>query len=173
MANTPHVQIRLLAATDAARYRDIRLEGLEQNPEAFGSTFGQENGKPLSWFEERIAQTDIFGAFVEDELLGVAGYLTEEGPKHRHKGILWGMFVRAIARNSGLAKRLVADVIGHASEQVEQVKLSVVSENQAARRLYASHGFVEYGREIRALNQEGRYYDELLMVKVLGPDPEN
>jgi len=28
-------------------------------------------------------------------------------------------------------------------------------------------GFVEYGYEKRALKQDGRYYDEVLMVKLL------
>jgi len=47
------------------------------------------------------------------------------------------------------------------------VQLAVVSENEAARRLYAAMGFVEYGHEKRALKQGGRYYDEVLMVKFL------
>ena len=47
------------------------------------------------------------------------------------------------------------------------VQLTVVSENEAARRLYRAMGFVEYGYEKRALKQDGRYYDEVLMVKFL------
>jgi GNAT superfamily N-acetyltransferase len=165
-------QVRLLTSADAAFYRDIRLEGLKLHPEAFGSTFGRENDKPLPWFEERIAQTAIFGAFADDALLGIAGYMTEDGPKHRHKGILWGMFVRAKAQNSGLGRRLIEAVISHASERVEQLKLTVVNENQSAKRLYASLGFVEYGREVRGVKQDGRYHDEILMVKFLDPDME-
>ena len=42
------------------------------------------------------------------------------------------------------------------------VQLTVVSENEAARRLYGAMGFVEYGYEKRALKQDGRYYDEVL-----------
>jgi ribosomal protein S18 acetylase RimI-like enzyme len=169
VAGNLQAQIRLLAATDAARYRDIRLEGLQQNPEAFGSTFERENDEPLSWFEQRIAGARIFGAFAKGELLGVAGYMRQDGAKHHHKGLLWGMYVRSIAQKSGLGKRLVEAVVSHASEHVEQLNLTVVSENQSAQQLYASQGFVEYGREIRALRQGGRYYDEILMVKFLGP----
>ena len=36
-------QIRRLETPDAALYRDIRLEALQRNPEAFGSTFEFEN----------------------------------------------------------------------------------------------------------------------------------
>jgi RimJ/RimL family protein N-acetyltransferase len=51
------------------------------------------------------------------------------------------------------------------------VQLTVVSENEAARRLYGALGFVEYGLEKRALKQDGRYYDEVLMVKFLDQGP--
>ncbi len=47
------------------------------------------------------------------------------------------------------------------------VQLTVMSENEAARRLYRALGFVEYGVEKNALKQDGRYYDEVLMVKFL------
>jgi RimJ/RimL family protein N-acetyltransferase len=160
-------QIRLLVGADAAVYRNVRLEGLKQNPEAFGSSFEHENDKPLAWFEERIAQSEIFGAFVDGELLGTAGYRVQDGPKRNHKGLLWGMYVRPAARNSGLGSRLVEAVVKHASGQVELLQLTVVSENLAARRLYAGLGFVEYGREERALKQDGRYYHEILMVRFL------
>ena len=47
------------------------------------------------------------------------------------------------------------------------VQLTVVSENDDARRLYSASGFVEYGYDKRGLKQDGRYYDEVLMVKFL------
>jgi RimJ/RimL family protein N-acetyltransferase len=47
------------------------------------------------------------------------------------------------------------------------VQLTVVSENEAARRLYWALGFVEYGYEKRSLKHDGRYDDEVLMVKLL------
>jgi RimJ/RimL family protein N-acetyltransferase len=46
----------------------------------------------------------------------------------------------------------------------------VVSENQQARRLYERLGFLEYGLELRALKQDGHYYDEVLMAKNLKPN---
>jgi RimJ/RimL family protein N-acetyltransferase len=163
-------QIRRLETADAALYREIRLEALKQNPEAFGSTFESENDKPPSWFEAAVSQRDIFGAFVQGTLAGIAGYMAQNNPKQAHKAVLWGMYVRTAARNSGLGKRLVEAVLDHACERVEALQLTVVSENEAARRLYGSLGFVEYGVEKRALKQDGRYYDEVLMVKFLGED---
>ena len=160
-------QIRRLEPGDAALYREIRLEALQRNPEAFGSTFERENGQPLSWFEAAISRADIFGGFLDGRLMGIAGFAAQEGTKHAHKGLLWGMYVRGAARKSGLGKKLVAAVLDQARGRVEMVQLAVVSENEAARRLYAAMGFVEYGHEKRALKQGGRYYDEVLMVKFL------
>ena len=167
VADTPPLQIRRLEASDAALYREIRLEALKKNPEAFGSTFERENAQPLSWFEAVVVRADIFGAFLDGALVGIAGYAAQEGSKQAHKGLLWGMYVRTAGRNASLGKRLVAAVLDHARGRVEMVQLTVVSENEAARRLYGAMGFVEYGYEKRGLKQDERYYDEVLMVKFL------
>jgi RimJ/RimL family protein N-acetyltransferase len=45
----------------------------------------------------------------------------------------------------------------------------MVSENEQAQRLYKGLGFLQYGLELRALKQDGRYYDEVLMAKDLKP----
>ena len=161
------IQIRRLTTSDAAHYREIRLEALQKNPEAFGSTFEKEGAQPLSWFEAALDRAAIFGAFLNGTLAGIAAYGVHESTKQAHKALLWSMYVRATARNAGLGKSLVTAVLDHARGRVEQVQLTVVSENESARRLYAALGFVEYGYEKRALRQDGRYYDEVLMVKFL------
>jgi RimJ/RimL family protein N-acetyltransferase len=164
---TTSPQIRLLTADDAENYRDIRLDGLQRDPHAFGSTFERESALPLASFAERIVKGNVFGARVGDELVGIAGYWRQEGPKVGHKANLWGMYVRPKGRNAGLGRLLVEAVIRHATGQVEQLLLSVVSENHAAHRLYLRTGFSEYGLEKRALKQDGRYLDEILMVRFL------
>ncbi|WLB56298.1 GNAT family N-acetyltransferase [Bradyrhizobium japonicum] len=159
--------IRLLKPIDAALYHAIRLEALAAHPEAFGSTFAREQEKPLTWFEARLAASDVFGAFMAEELVGVAGFHRQDGAKTEHKALLWGMYVRPHARKSGAARRLVDAVVVHATGQVEQLQLAVVSENAAAIRLYTAAGFVEYGREVKALKHADRYYDEILMALFL------
>jgi ribosomal protein S18 acetylase RimI-like enzyme len=65
----------------------------------------------------------------------------------------------------------VEAIIDIASARVEILQLEVLQDNVAARRLYESFGFVEYGLEINALKQNGVYYNELLMAKPLGRPP--
>jgi ribosomal protein S18 acetylase RimI-like enzyme len=165
----PRAQIRRLTPADAPLFREIRLEALQQAPEAFGSSFEQERSQSLAQFEQVLANADVFGAFRGADLLGMAGYRTQTGDKRAHKGFLWGMYVRASARGSGVAKPLVEAVLAHARERVELVQLSVVKENETAQRLYRSCGFVAYGHEVHALKQNGRYYDEVLMAAALDP----
>lgn len=166
MALDPPPQIQLLTPAHAAAYRDVRLEGLNKTrrPSAARLKVKTTNRNPGLQKELRKAIS------AADKLLGIAGYRRQEGPKHCHKGVLWGMYVRPIARNSRLGRRLVAAVIEHAAGRVEQLTLTVVSENQIARQLYASLGFIEYGRERRGLKLDGRYYDQLLMVRFLAAD---
>ncbi|MGY8677548.1 GNAT family N-acetyltransferase [Bradyrhizobium sp. UFLA05-153] len=155
--------VRLLTPADAASYRQIRLEALEAHPGAYSSVFVRERDMALSWFEERLKASDVFGAFIEQELCGVAGFRRQDGTKTVHKAMLWGMYVRPAARRFGVGRRLVDAVVAHAAQRVEQLQLSVVSDNEPALRLYASAGFIEYGREPKALKQDGRYFDEILM----------
>ena len=164
---TSDPRIRLLTCDDAVLYRDIRLEALRQHPEAFAATFEDEFAKPSDWFEERIAQSRIFGAFLAQALVGVVGLRTHEDAKQRHKAMLWGMYVRREASQYGIGKRLLDAAVAYASNHVEQLQLAVVTENEAARRLYAKAGFIVYGHQTRALKQHGRYYDDVLMVKFL------
>ena len=170
--NAAHIEIRRLTPADATAYRDIRLAGLSDSPEAFGSTFDRENAKPLAWFCDRLRNSQVFGAFRSTDLAGIAGFVIREGEKERHKGLLWGMYVRPDSRNAGVGRQLVEAVIDHAGDLVELIQLSVVSGNEPARRLYASLGFVEYGVEKNSLKQDRRYYDEILMALDLRPAPD-
>ncbi len=168
---TDNLQIRRLEPADVALFREIRLEGLRNNPEAFGSSYEAESARPLALFSERLRDSEILGAFDGPEIAGIAGLLVGKGPKETHKGMLVGMYVRPGARNRGVGRRLVEAVIDLARQRVELIQLAVVSDNESARRLYARLGFAEYGIEKRALKQRGRYYDEVLMSKDLTLDP--
>jgi ribosomal protein S18 acetylase RimI-like enzyme len=163
------IEVQRLFSADAAGYREIRLEALRLAPEAFSSTLAGESGEPLSWFAARLESSVVFGAFVDGDLLGIAGFFVREGRKEVHKGVLWGMYVRPDARRTGIGRRLVERVLDHASGQVELIQVSVVGGNEPARRLYSSFGFVEYGIGKNALKEEGRYWDEVLMARPLAP----
>jgi GNAT superfamily N-acetyltransferase len=160
--------IRPLRVDEAEAYREIRLEALRLHPEAFGSSFEEESARGLDWFAERLRGTTVFGGFRGETLLGTAGFMPETGLKRAHKGHLWGMYVRAEARRTGLAAGLVAAVVDHARGRVEVLLLSVTEGNVPARRLYEAFGFEAWGVEAKALRVEGAWFDDVHMVKWLG-----
>jgi len=163
----PATEIRRLTPDDAALYRDIRLESLALAPEAYGSSHVDESRHPPDWFAERLREAWVAGAFQGDALVGIAAHVVRDGAKHRHKGFLWGVYVRPAARRGGVARRLCQAVLADAQGQVEQVQLSVAATNHSARRLYASLGFVAWGVERNARRVDGRYHDDVHMAKVI------
>ena len=167
------LKVRRLETSDVATYRELRLEGLKAHPEAFASSWEYEGEQPVSLWVERLETNAVFGGWVNSSsLVGVAGMRVQNAIKLRHKGVLWGMYVRLEARGTGLAAALVQRVIEHARTVVEDLCLTVVASNAAARRLYSSVGFKEYGLERRALKIDGKYYDEVLMALPLNPRSE-
>jgi RimJ/RimL family protein N-acetyltransferase len=163
------LEVRRLEAHDIADYRELRLEGLRGHPEAFGASWEDESAKPAAWWAERLQTSIVFGGWIDDSpLLGVAGLHVNVAAKLRHKGILWGMYVRPAARRTGLAAALVQRVIEQARTLVEEINLTVVASNAAAHRLYSAAGFEQYGLERQALKVGDAYYDEVLMALRLG-----
>ena len=172
-APTISLKVRRLKATDIADYRQLRLQSLKTHPESFQSSWEFEEEKPISWWAERLETTTVFGGWVNNSpLVGMARFVVQDTVKLRHKGLLWGMYVRPEARGTGLAAALVQQVVAHARPLVEQVCLTVVASNVAARRLYSAAGFEEYGLERRALKVGSEYYDGVLMALPLTPRPE-
>jgi ribosomal protein S18 acetylase RimI-like enzyme len=157
------LQIRQLSPADADSFRELRLEGLRLNPEAFGSTYEFEKDQPLTRYTGWLTNSTVFGAFQNSQLIGTASFTVSSGLKDSHKGLLRAMYVRPSHRRSGAGRQLVQAIIELARQKVEQIQLSVVSDNQPALRLYQSLGFRQYGLEKNALKHNGLYSDEILM----------
>jgi len=167
MSTPPDIRIRRLVPADADAFRTLRLEALTTAPEAFGSSPEEEAARPMDLVRSRLdaALPDaVFGAFAGDDLVGIAGFALSQGIKKRHKGLLWGVFVRAGWRDRGTGAQLVRAVIDHACNHVLLLQASVVTTNGSARRVYDRLGFILYGIERRALRVADAFHDEALLV---------
>ena len=90
------------------------------------------------------------------------------GLKHRHKGIVWGVYVVPAWRGNGLARALVTEIIEHArSAGLSVLHLSVTVSNDVAEGLYRSAGFESYGVQPRGLCVNGSFVDDKLMAMLL------
>ena len=157
------IEIRQLGTSDAVEYRDLRLRGLREVPEAFGSTYDEEVLFSLDTVETRLESTRsptgrvILGAFADAVLVGIVGCAQESRFKKRHTAVIFGMYVAPEVRSHGIGRRLLNESITEARTwpNVERMTITVVERVRAARALYVSLGFEPFGREVDALRENG------------------
>jgi ribosomal protein S18 acetylase RimI-like enzyme len=164
------MEFRFLTASDAAAYWKIRLEALECEPEAFGSSPEDHRALSLDDIAVRISADPpnnfVVGAFMGEQLVGTAGFLRNKGLKERHKGFVWGVYISRKARGKSAGRQMLQMLLERATtiEGIEQIKLAVATTGEAAMSLYRSLGFESFGCERRALKIGDRYVDEEHMV---------
>jgi RimJ/RimL family protein N-acetyltransferase len=158
------VECRRLVATEAQIYQALRLDAFRCEPSAFRYAPEDESDVPLAAVEERLQRDHVIGAFAGGELVGIGGLAFNTGVKTRHKALLYGMYVGETFRGSGAADAIVTALVDAARGRVEIVTLTVVAQNERARRFYERWGFRAYGVEARAIRlAQDAYLDELLM----------
>ncbi len=161
------IEIRPLTEVDADAFRALRLAALQDTPEAFGSSYQEEADRPREFFVARAAPPEpsvTFGAFADTRLVGMAGLSVSNRLKERHKAYMWGVFVLADFRGRGVGRKLVQRVIDRAAGNVRVLQCSVVTAQEATRRMYRAMGFLPYGLERNALCIDGVFYDEELLA---------
>ncbi|MGM3159203.1 GNAT family N-acetyltransferase [Dickeya undicola] len=130
--------IRRLATDDFAEFRRVRLEGLQQAPHAFGSTWQKEQAEPASTFIARLDTNHVWGMFApECRLCGIAAYAEQS----HDEGIIWGVYVTDALRGSGATDRLLRALINDARAHLSHLTLTVMRDNHPAIRLYQRLGF--------------------------------
>ena len=160
--------IRLLNRHDAAIFRSIRLEAVQDSPLAFAESVAEANDKSLIDFENYLDSHGrgdfVLGDFDGEKLIGVIGFFRSAHRKHFHKGTIWGMYVTPAYRSRGVGAALFKT---RSLTGLRQINLTVTSGNAAAKRLYEKAGFRVFGIEPAGLNLEGGYFDEELMQLLL------
>ena len=174
---TRHRALRRLTPADAADYRALMLEAYAIAPDAFTSSVAEREALPLQWWKSRVAEGAdarelVCGAFLADDLAGVAGLRFEQRERTRHKSTLFGMFVRPRCRGAGVGRALVTEILRHAerSPATEVVQLTVTESNVPAVRLYESCGFETFGIEPFAVKLGDRFITKLHMWHRIGTD---
>lgn len=159
--------VRKLTEEDGEALWYLRLRALTDNPEAFATTYEETLASGRERLLEGLRQKEAFyvGAFGHS-LIGMVYFRQEEGLKNRHKGRILSMYVRPESRGQGVGRALLQEAIAQAKQfvGVQQLHLTVVTTNDAARSLYRSMGFEVYGTIPRALGVNEQYWDEEQMV---------
>ena len=166
------MEIRRLGPESAAVYRELRLRGLKEHPEAFTSSYEEDAAKPLAAMERRLGPDSpdiVYGAFDGDRLAGIVGLAREPRAKNRHKAVVFGMYVAPEHGRRGVGASLLRHAIDEARRQpgLEQLVLTVTRSNASACMLYESAGFRSFGIEPRAIRVGGAYHDKNHMILFL------
>src|SRR5215831_6312650 len=108
------MEIRFLTGDDAPAYWAFRLEALERDPDAFSSSVEEHRRLSVDDIRTRLssdtANRFIAGAFAGGKLAGTVGFYRDLGPKVRHKGHIWGVYVTASLRGKGAGRRMMQAV---------------------------------------------------------------
>lgn len=160
------VEIRTLSPEDVSAYRALRLQALTDDANAFLTSAQEYSALPLGVLREQLSsQPDgnfTLGAFLDGQLVGMSTFLRERRSKIWHKGKVVAVYVAPVARNQGIARKLMEALIGRARryEGIEQIQLTVTQTQVAARKLYESLGFRVFALERKALKLTDGYLDE-------------
>jgi GNAT superfamily N-acetyltransferase len=133
--------VRRLQSSEWQTLRGLRLEALETEPDAFGSTYAAEVEKPDAASQEWAGRS-CWVAEQEGRPVGIASWFARE---EDGQAILISMYVRPEARGRSLGAELVEAVCAHARGHGHRRIGLGVTVGSAAKRLYERCGFVATG----------------------------
>ena len=163
------MSIRLLTAADAESWWHLRLKALQNDSVSFADSAEEHQTTSVDFARERLrgdpAENFVFGYFENGDLCATAGFYRQPHLKERHKGTIWGVYVRPQSRGKGVAPELMQEIIQRARkiEGLEQILL-IASAHLPARKFYEGLGFKAYGIEPRSLKIGTEYVDDVLMI---------
>ena len=161
------LSVRALEGDDWQVFRQIRLAALQDAPEAFASSYGEERDLDEEFWRLRLGRSSRLLAELDDEPVGIVsvGRAGEDDVAE-----LFGMWVVPSQRGRGVAWQLTQAAAEHARGQGRRaVKLWVSTDNGRAVAFFSSYGF-RPGSERRPMTNDPAT-QEIAMVLPLGMDP--
>ena len=163
------MEIKELQSSEHREYKTFLMEGLINDESNFKISPDDETRADFP--TKDAADSFTLGAFVDGSLAGVVSFQRDgfDREKLRHKGLLFRMYVSPVHRGKGIAKELIAETIKkvEAVGDIEQINLTVVSDNSTAKSLYEKFGFKSFATEKNAIKHKGKYFTEEQMVLFL------
>ena len=131
---------RMITTADVHLWRDIRLEALRTEPQAFSTRYEDWADRPLADFAARFATSHIFLAFDGARPAGSVSWHAD--PDVPGRGWITSVFVTPSARGKGIGRDLISAALLHAvAAGIADMFLEVGASNKAAQALYRVAGF--------------------------------
>ena len=129
------IEVKRLSPDRWGEYRDLRLEALQSDPVAFGSSYAEE--KALTEDEWRKRMGNALFALSEGSPVGMIVCVVNERVKSRHIATIFGVYVRKDCRGEGVGRKLIEGSIKAVRENVDVSKIKLtVNPDQAVRELW-------------------------------------
>ena len=146
--------IEVVTATvdDWQAARDIRLEALLRDPQAFGSTYAESVGRTDDEWRGWVSRPGVtlLLARTGQDVVGIVGGLRGDDITG-DASVAWivSMYVTAGYRQRGVGRRLLQAILADLERDpvLTRAILNVSRSQIPAQRLYASLGFVPVGEE--------------------------
>ena len=134
------MRVDVLAPEDWRRWRDLRLEALQDTPIGYGELYADAVQLPDEEWQTRALRPGVKAiAYDGEDPVGMAGgFVGEDGSP-----VLFGVYVRPSARGAGVLRALVDAVAAWAAPV--PLTLEVHVDNPRALRAYEKLGFALTG----------------------------
>jgi ribosomal protein S18 acetylase RimI-like enzyme len=149
-------------------YRDLRLEALKAEPLAFGSSFEEEQLNSETYWRQHIQ--NVLFAVSGNRAVGLMVYAQNNRLKTKHICGIYGVYLKNEYRGQGIGNQLMDTVLSEIQKLngVVKIELAVNPTQKAAKKLYSKYGFKTAGKSTKALQIDGKFYNEIMMEKFLG-----
>ncbi len=149
-------------------FRQIRLESLKNDPQAFGTTWGEENSKKDNYWKLELKSklgVKLFFAVIDKKIVGLTGLKFAQHKNFSHIVKIVGVYVNPKFRGKGIAETLLKEVIRKAFllKDIKKIKLSVNTSQKVAVSLYRKLGFKVYGKFKDEFKIGKKYYNGYVM----------
>jgi ribosomal protein S18 acetylase RimI-like enzyme len=165
-----NIMIREIKSDEKERYDHFFMKGLILDEEKFRIAPNDVIGEPFP--TKNTSDSFTIGSYVDNELAGIVSFEREGSnrEKIRHKGTLFRMYVATNFRGHGIAKKLIEELLQRVkSIDIEQINLTVISNNTNAKTLYEKFGFIAYSSEPNAVKWKNKYFTEDSMKLIIKP----
>ena len=162
--------ISKIGIKDLEKFKKVRLEALELEPQAFGDSFSVLSKKKDNYWKKELSAKwkAWYGVFDNNKLVGIGSIKFVKSLKFNHIAHLSGIYVKKEHRGKGIGKQLFKTRIDEAfkNEKIKKLKLIVNTSQTNAISLYKSFNFREVGRLEAEFRLGDTFCDAILMELV-------
>ena len=168
---------RELEPTDASAYQALRMQALQEEPQAFTRSYDDECTLSNRDFEAHITATHnrfTIGVLDGNNLVACVHFCRSRQSQRRHLGEISELYVEPSYRSEDIGKDLISDCIDRAGELPYLTHIDAICSAASihARRLFKGAGFAVWGIESNAIRVKDEPVTQLHMRRPLEPETE-